>query len=319
MPQSLTAAFLAFLSFFGLADPANLTVQGYVEAEYVLVAPQFSGTLTTLSVSRGDAVKKGDSLFLLDKQAEALATERAEAEAAQKAAQLTDLIKGKRQPELDALIASRDQAAAAFQLAKTNLVRDEQLLETKAVSQADLDSRRSALDQTRAKLEEAEALLLAGQLSVGRDDAIRAAQAALLAANAARAEAQWREDQKSLMAPVDAFVFDTLYKTGEFIQAGQPVVSLLPPENIKVRFFVTEPELATIRLHEPVQIEALDKPIKAHISYISPKAEYTPPQLFNRENRSKLLYMIEAVPDAPSAALHPGQPVDVRLSEKMEP
>lgn len=319
MFSTLSAALLSLLAALGLAAAPPSMVQGYVEAEYVLVAPQFSGTLETLSVARGETVRPGQPLFALERQAETLATERAEAEASQKAAQLADLLKGKRQPELDALVALRDQAAAAFQLAKTNFERDEPLLQTKAISQADLDARRAALDQARAKLEEAEAQLAVGQQSVGRDDAIRAAEAALVAANAFRAEAQWRLDQKKRFAPSGAFVFDTMYREGEYIQAGQPVISLLPPENIKVRFFVTEPLLGRIKPEEKVQILVQGSPIAARVSYISPKAEYSPPQLFNRDNREKLLYMIEAKPETLSLALHPGQPVDVLLSEKKSP
>ncbi len=312
MAQSFSALLFSFLAFLGLGGAQPPTAQGYVEAEYVLVAPQIPGRLETLNVSRGQPVQKDMPLFALECQAETLAVLRAEAETTQKAAQLDDLLKGKRQPELDALIALRSQAASAFDLARINFERDDKLLKTKAVSQAELDARRATLDQARAKLEEAEAALAMGQQSLGRDDAILAAQAALDAAKASRAEAQWRLDQKSVGAPEEAFVFDTLFRPGEYVAAGQPIVSLLPPENIKIRFFVAEPQLAGLRFQQRVEIRLSGgESLGAKISYFSPKAEYTPPQLFNRDNREKLLYMVEAVPEKDATRLHPGQPVDV--------
>ncbi len=309
---SLPAAFLSFLTFLGLASPMGPQAQGYVEAEYILVGPQISGRLTELSVSRGQVIQQEALLFTLECQAETLALERAEAEVSQKTAQLADLLKGKRQPELDALIAQRAQAASALDLARINLARDEKLVKTKAVSQADLDARQATLNQAKAKLEEAEAALAAGQQSLGRDDAILAAQEVLRAAQASRAEAQWRLDQKKAFAPKEALVFDTLYRPGEYIGVGQPVVSLLPPENIKVRFFVPEPSLETLRAGQKVRVvPSSGNELSAVISYISPKAEYAPPQLFNRDNREKLLYMIEAFPESTQTKLHPGQPIDV--------
>lgn len=312
MSHGLSALLFSFLSFLGFGGEPLLSAQGYVEADYVLVAPQISGKIESLDASKGLTVQKDSLLFQLEAQAETLAVARAEAEAAQKAAQLDDLLKGKRQPELDALVALRSQASSAFDLARINFERDEKLLKTKAVSQADLDARRAALDQAHAKLEEAEAALAMGQQSLGRDDAIMAAQAALDAAKAARGEAQWRLDQKQVRAPSEAFVFDTLFRVGEYVATGQPVLSLLPPENIKIRFFVSEPQLAGLRPQQRIEVRLSGgDSFGAKISYFSPKAEYAPPQLFNRDNREKLLYMVEAVPEKGSGELHPGQPVDV--------
>lgn len=313
MTSSVSSVVASLLAFFGLASAPVATYQGYIEAEYVLVAPQLGGLVEHLAVTRGQDVQKGTLLCALERGAETAAVARAEADAEQKAALLADLLKSKRQPELDALVAQRDRMAASFQLAKITFERNEKLLQTKAISQADLDLSRATLDQSRAQLEEAEAALAAGRLSTGRDDAIRAAEAALNAANAARAEAQWRLDQRRIEAPGKAFVFDTLARPGEYIKAGQPVVSLLPLENIKVRFFVPGSALGKLRKDQPVQIACggCDKPLPARITYISPKAEYTPPQLFNRDNREKLITMIEATPDTPTDRLHPGQPADV--------
>jgi HlyD family secretion protein len=150
-----------------------------------------------------------------------------------------------------------------------------------------------------------------------RADLIAATEAEVAAAQATLDRAGWAVAQKSQSAPREGLVYDTLYREGEFVSAGQPVLILLPPENIKVRFFVPEPELGNIKKGGAVTIaqSGRDVPLDARISYVSPKPEYTPPVLYNRENRSKLVFMIEATFAAEVARdLHPGQPVEVSLT-----
>ena len=312
-PLSLVVLFLTAL---GLMSPGTVTYQGFAEGEYVLVAPQIAGTLESLNTERGHTVKGGDVLFTLEHAAETAALEQAKAQAEHSDATLADLLKAKRQPELDVLVAQREQAQAALRLATITYERDVKQLSSKAVSQATVDTDKSTLDQAKGHLDESEAALATGRLSVGRDDAIRAAQADVIAGQAARAQAQWRLDQKRVVAPAGAFVFDTLFRPGEFIPAGQPVVSLLPPPNIKVRFFVSEKSLSSIAMGTAVRvhIDGDTEERAAHVTYISPQAEYSPPQLYNRDNRERLLFMLEATPDATPEAFHPGQPVDVTVA-----
>ena len=131
------------------------------------------------------------------------------------------------------------------------------------------------------------------------------------------AQADWRLRQKTVASTVTGVVTDTNFTRGEWVAAGAPVVSLLPPENIKVRFFVPEAGFGALKAGDAVQVTLSGQPapLTAHISYLSPQPEYTPPILYNRENRAKLVFMVEAVFD-PAAArdLHPGQPVDVTVS-----
>jgi HlyD family secretion protein len=148
-----------------------------------------------------------------------------------------------------------------------------------------------------------------------RIDAIAAATADAGAASAAKERADWSVAQKNQSAPRAALVYDTLYREGEFIAAGAPVVSLLPPEHLKVRFYVPEAEFAALKAGDPVRIALTGRPpLDASVSYLSPKPEYTPPVLYNRENRAKLVWLVEAVFADPSVTrdLHPGQPVDVQ-------
>ena len=134
------------------------------------------------------------------------------------------------------------------------------------------------------------------------------------AQEAALAKAEWDLSQKRRSAARDSLVFDTLYREGEWVAAGRPVVALLPPQNIKVRAFVPETRIATIHIGDRVRVavDGIGEPFTGKVSYISPRAEYTPPVIYSREARSKLVFMIEAVFDPKTAEnLHPGQPVDV--------
>lgn len=315
MLDQLRVALLGLLASFGLA--VSPSYQGYGEGDYVLVAPQIGGVIETLSVARGQTVHKGDALFALEHVAEQAAVDQAKAQVEHNEAALADLLKSKREPEIAGLLAARDQAAAALRIADINYTRDLKQIKIQAISQATLDADHAVQDQADAKLAEANAALENAKLSTGRDDAILAAQADVTASKANLAAAQWRLDQKKIVAPADAFVFDTIYRQGEYIKEGQPVVSLLPPANIRVRFFVPGTILSSMSLKQPVSIR-LDKsaePVAAHISYIAPQAEYSPPELYNRDNREKLLFMIEATPDTNPERIHPGQPVDVMIDD----
>lgn len=313
MLDQFRAALLSVLAAIGLSHPSSPTYQGYVEGEFVLAAPQIAGTLETLNVERGQTVHKGDLLFTLDHEEETAAFNQAQAQVDAAKATLADLLKGQRPPEIDTLTAQRDQAKAALELAVINYERDQKEFKVQAVSKAALDTDKATLDQARAHLAETEADVATGRQSTGREDAIFAARANVEADQAALAEAEWRLDQKKVTATADAFVFDTLERPGEFIPAGQPVVSLLPPPNIRARFFVPEPKLASVPMGTAVEIHCNGcvQLIPAHVTYVSPQAEYSPPELFNQDNRARLIFMLEATPDAYSLLLHPGQPVDV--------
>ena len=144
------------------------------------------------------------------------------------------------------------------------------------------------------------------------------ADAAQVAAQqAALDKARWSFDQKQQFAPADAIVHDTLYRQGEFVAPGNPVVALLPPENLKVRFFVPQEMLPQIKIGQTISVECdgAPRPIKAAINYISTQVEYTPPVIYSRETRANLVFMIEAkIPLADAADVRPGQPADVRLN-----
>ena len=289
--------------------------QGYAEGEYVRVASSFAGRLERLQVRRGDQVTTADPLFALESENEAAARREADQRLRAAQAQLANLQKGRRPTEIAAIEAQLDQARAALKLAQAQLKRSQELVAQNFISKERLDEARTANDSARGRVEQLQADLATARLAA-RQDEIRAAQAAVQAAEAVLAQAEWRLDQKSVRAPVTGLVSDTLFVKGEWVPAGSPVAVLLPPENIKVRFFVPETELGAIRVGQSVTraCDGCATALAAHIKFISPRAEFTPPVIYSRESRAKLVYLIEAR-TAPEEArkLHPGQPVDVRL------
>lgn len=294
--------------------PAPGRWQGYVEGEFVHVASPLAGRLDKLAVTKGARVEAGAPLFTLEQVAEQ-ATRREAAERLRQAeARLADLKKGQRPTELAAIEARIAQARAAADLSAKEAARISRLHESRVVSDDDFDRARLTHEANLKQIAEAEAQLATAQLGA-RADAVTAAEADVAAARAALERAEWSVAQKSPAAPAAALVYDTLYREGEFVAAGLPAVTLLPPGHIKVRFFVPEAELAGLKTGDRVRIALTGHttPLDARISYLSPQPEYTPPILYNRENRAKLVFMIEALPlDAVAARdLHPGQPVDV--------
>jgi HlyD family secretion protein len=130
------------------------------------------------------------------------------------------------------------------------------------------------------------------------------------------AQAEWNYTQKFQSAPQTGLVFDTLYREGEWVDAGHPVVILLPPQNIEVRAFIPETRIGTIHPGDPAQvfIDGVSGAFKGTLRYIFPQAEYTPPVIYSEESRGKLVFMVEVDFDPEIAAkLHPGQPVDVEF------
>jgi HlyD family secretion protein len=149
-----------------------------------------------------------------------------------------------------------------------------------------------------------------------RADQIAAAEANVRALESALAKAEWDLAQKRQSAGQAGLIFDTLYREGEWVGAGKPVVVLLPPPNIKVRAFVPQTRVGTIQAGQEVRVfvDGVTEPFVGRVTFISPQAEYTPPVIYSQQSRSKLVFMIEARFDSKIAAeLHPGQPVDVEF------
>ncbi|HTJ78720.1 MAG TPA: HlyD family efflux transporter periplasmic adaptor subunit [Rariglobus sp.] len=311
-PPAIAGLLLA-LGIAGCAPHKPAGYQGYLEGDFVYVAAPLAGQLETLAVTKGQRVTAGAPLFTLEHASELAAQRQSGDQLHAVQARLDDLKKGQRPSEIAASEARLAQARSAAELARLELDRQAALFKSHTIPASDYDQARLTYEQDTHAVDDLAAQLDTARLG-GRPDAIAAAEADVRAAQAAEVKADWSVSQKSQLSPCDAFVYDTLYRQGEFVAAGNPVVSLLPPANIKVRFFVPESEFATIKAGETVHITFDGRPpLDARVSYLSPNAEYTPPVLYNRDNRAKLVFMVEAVFADSSAArdLHPGQPVDV--------
>jgi HlyD family secretion protein len=299
----------------GCQPAANDNFQGYAEGEYVRLAAPFAGNLAQLHVKRGDRVDANAPLFVLEQENERAVRAEAVARVAQADARLENLRKGRRPDEIAALRAQIAQAEASAKLSAADLVRTEDLVKSKFLSPAKLDEVRSTHERNRSRVTETNAQLRVALLSA-RSDEIAAATAEVATAREQLAQAEWRLGQKSQRAPRAATVIDTLYSSGEWVAAGMPVISLLPPENIKVKFFVSEKQLGTIKLGQTISVtcDGCAAPVAASISFIAPQAEYTSPLIYSKENRTTLVFLIEARAKAEDAVkLHPGQPVEVKL------
>jgi HlyD family secretion protein len=287
-------------------------MSGYAEADLVYVAPPAAGTLLSLAVQRGTLVKRGQLLYALDTDAEALNLEAARARSESAEAQAENLRKGRRPVEITAIDQQLAQAKAALSASSWALQRNQQLVDQGFQSKLQLVELVAARDRDAARVRELQAQRELAT-KAARSDEISAATATARGAQVDVALNAWREAQKRREAPVDALVFDVMYRPGEWVAAGAPVVALLPPSALKVRFFVPEPALARAAVGSEVAISCDNcaPNLRARILWVSPQAEYTPPVIYSNASRSKLVFAVEATPLGDGAALKPGQPVDV--------
>ena len=289
--------------------------QGYAEADFIKVGPTQQGLLTSLFVARGSKVAAGAPLFDQDDTADRAARDQVARQLKQAEEQLANLLASGKPTEIQQAEASLADAKAARDKIEGDLRRNEALVKTFAAPQQLVDQERADLRSANAKVQGLEAALAQMRAPMGREGEIKAQQELVESLRAAVVMAQWRIDQRHVMAPAAGVVADVLARPGETIPAGGAVVSLLPPENIFVRFFVPETRLAEVHGGDKVALlcDRCPGDFAATISFISPQAEFTPPVIYSEASRAKLVYMVEARPPREQAALiNPGQPVAVR-------
>lgn len=303
------------LAWSGCQRKVTPELQGYIEGEFVYVAAPLAGQLQSLPVKKGDVVAAGQPLFVLEHKADLAVRDEASNRLAQAQARLANLKKGQRPTEVASLEARLDQARASLKLSEAEFHRGEQLIVQGVLSKSEFDRMRSAYERDQRLVEQGTSDLATARLG-GRQDEVVAAEADVAAVSATLAKAQWSVDQKQQTSLTNGLVFDTLYRPGEFVPAGVPVVALLPPSHVKVRFFISQTRLGEIKTGQSIRVrpDGAAQAYAATIRYISPQAEYTPPVLYTSQNRAKLVFMVEAFFDQPDpVVLHPGQPVDVTL------
>lgn len=286
-------------------------LSGYVEGETLYVGASNAGLVSAVAVQRGDRVKAGQPLFALDAAQLTAARDQAAAQVAIAEAQLRDAEKGQRPQELAVYDAERAAAQAQVRQAQADFNRVAPLVRQGIYAPAKLDQVKAALDTARAN-----AAAVARRKDVGtlgaRPDAVNAAQSAVASARETLAAAQSRLDQISPRAPVAARVQDVFYQPGEWTAANQPVVALLSDDRVRLRFFVPEGEVARYRPGATVRFtcDGCGAERTARINYVSPRSEFTPPVIYSREARQRLVFLVEARPEG-GAPLAPGQPVDI--------
>lgn len=176
---------------------------------------------------------------------------------------------------------------------------------------AELRVNEAQVENARQAYERAKALL---KQQAGTQKTFDDAEAALRTARARLNSAQTRLDRRKVASPVTGTVQQIYFRPGEMVSSGRPVLAILPPGNLKLRFFVPESALPQVAYGEKVTVscDGCARDITARVSFISRSAEYTPPVIYSLQERAKLVFLIEALPDDPSQ-LRVGQPIDVAL------
>lgn len=305
-----------FLAACGGPQPL---ASGYMEGEYVLVAPVEIARLDRLSVRRGDRVEKGAELGVLEQRDAETEVARARAALAQSKNQLADLKIGKRPEEIAVLEAAANSARVQAAERQRAVERMADLARRGTVAQSAYDDAVSARDIARAAVAQAEANLTVAGLPA-RAALIEAAQAAVAQGQAALDAAEWKLSQRTLTAPAAGAVTDIIRNPGELAGPQAPVLSLLPDGAVKLRVYLGEPDMGRVSLGTKLKLtcDGCTIPLSAEVSYVASEPEFTPPVIYSLENRQKLVFLVEARPDAASARLKPGQIVDVFLEGQGE-
>ena len=301
---SLIAALLLIPQFH-----RHTVLSGYIEGEPLYLAAPIAGTVKAMYVVRGQDVAGGAKLFVVDPQQPTAARDEAAAQVSAAQAQAIDARKGQRPVELAVLDANVVAAQAKARDAEAALRRVSILAAKGYESKAALDDAKANALAADATVKAAQKQRAAAALGA-REDQIRAADARVNEAQAGLTGAAARLSDNAPAAPSAARVEDVFFQQGEWAPANQPILSLLPDARIKVRFFVPEAALSAYRVGRVVHFacDGCGEGLTAKIAYVSPRPEFTPPVIYSREARDRLVYLIEA---HPGIRLNPGQPVDV--------
>lgn len=279
------------------------SLSGYIEGENLYLASPVAGTVRSIMAEEGQRVAAGTQLFAIDPATLSAQGEQASAQVAEARSRIASAEAGAQEARAQARAAAADADKARRDLDRLlSVSRDD----PSAVAGKDIDAARAALREASARLS------AALEVTEARKTQVVAAREQENQARGGEREVAIRVDQLSPSAPTAARVEQVFYRPGEWVAANQPIVSLLPDERVKVRFFVPEQQVARYRPGRTVRFscDSCAAGLAARISYVSPRAEFTPPVIFSRDSRDRLVFMVEAVPEKP-ANLMPGLPVDV--------
>lgn len=314
--MSLLCSLPLAAQLFSACAPAAPLAVGYVEGDYVLLAPIEVAQVETIAVKRGDRVAPGRPVVTLENADAKIAIAQAEAALAQAQAQLADLQVGKRPEEIAVLKAQVDMAKAQAADAKRRYIRASDLFKRGTGTQADYDTASATLETANAQVGQAEANLAVGGLPA-RPETIKAADNQVRQAQSALEQAQWRLSKRVLTAPSPGRVNDVIRYPGDTAGPTAPVISILPDGAVKLSVYVPESAFSSVDVGTLLNVhcDGCGSGVKARVSYVSPDPEFTPPVIYSLETRQKLVYLVEARPEGDASALQPGQIVDVNLAD----
>ena len=301
-------------ALFSACAEAPPVAVGYVEGDYVLLAPIEMAQLRDVAVREGDRVEAGATVAALVDDDARLSVAEARAAVAKADAQLADLRQGRRPEEIAVLEATLRSATAQANEARRAQARTQDLARRGIATQADLERADTALELAEAAIGQAEANLAVARLPA-REETIRAAEGETERARAALAQAEWRLEKRTLLAPADGRVSTVIRNAGEMAGPTAPVLSLLPDGGVRLKLYVAEPQFSSLAVGTllAVRCDGCPPGLTARVSYAAPEAEFTPPVIYSLETRQKLVHLVEARPEGEAAALKPGQIVDVGL------
>lgn len=273
---------------------------GYAEGEEAFIAAPQPGWLTSMDVTRGQDIAVGDVLFTLDATRELAARDNARAAIAAANAMITQA-----GAQAAQAVASRAQAQADTVRSEREFERQEGLVEIGATPRREVEQAEATMQSARARGAQADAQRAQAM-------GLRAqAEAQIEEAEAGLATAEFNLTERTIQARVGGVVQDIYFRTGEYATTA-PILSILPLQNVFIRFFIPEEDLANLALGDEVQIgcDGCAENLRANISFISAEVEFTPPIIYSVNNRQKLVFKAEArLPGG--LALRPGLPVDV--------
>lgn len=316
---AIGAAVIAAAAYYFVmrAPAAAPEFHGWVEADLLFIGADEPGRLTTLSVSEGQAVPAGAPLFKLQSDIQDAELQQARAALSEAKAHLAQAEAARQRPEQIAVLRAQEaRAEAALEQSEPELERTRKLVERNIAAQARLDQAKANFERDKAQLLEIRRQIEVAGLKARPED-IDAAQGAVRQAEARLASAEARLAQRNVTAPAAGIIQEIYFRTGEIVATGRPVLSLLPPGNLKLRFFVPQSEVPRIALGDAVTVrcDGCSGSIGAEVTFLARQAEFTPPVIFSSEERAKLVFKVEAVPRRPEL-LRVGQPVSITMAPK---
>lgn len=312
------AVVILFFCLSACSSDQDQQYLGYIEGRYTYLSSQTAGHLSELPIYKGEEVTQGQLAFVLDPEPELSQLKQAKATYEAENHRLADLEKPQRNTVLNQLEANIRLAQSKVDFSKKMYERDVALRKQAAISQAQLDQSKSEYLVNVATLKSAEAALAEGSLGA-RLDAIAAQKSRVDAAKANVSHLEWLLSQKKIMVPQTGVIENTFYRIGEFVAAGKPVASLLVPDNRYVVFYVAQKDRSQLKIGQTVHFtcDGCAKSVAAKVAFIATRAEYTPPVIYSKDSRDKLVYYVEAdMTPAIAKRFQPGQPIQVMLDHQ---